>query len=166
MPSPKDRIKERREALGLTQLELALRMGYTDRSTIAKIESGTNDVNHKKLEAFAAALQTTVSYLLGLVEDSYDYDRDPENRRSEIPQEIYNTLEPRFHGDLRGIWEEWQHMEQAPKSDLNPLPSLTEEKLKFALFDGQEDITDEMYAEVKQFAKFVLMREKGKAKKE
>lgn len=44
----------------------------------------------------------------------------------------------------------------------------TQEELKFALFGGSGDITDEMYDEVLSFAAFVRQREekKQKAKKE
>lgn len=37
--------------------------------------------------------------------------------------------------------------------------SVTEDDIKFALFDGAENITDEMYEEVKRFAEFVKQRE-------
>lgn len=59
------RIKERREALGLSQDELALKLNYKSRSTIAKIESGANDIPQSKIKAFAEALNTTTSYLMG-----------------------------------------------------------------------------------------------------
>lgn len=36
---------------------------------------------------------------------------------------------------------------------------ITEEDIKFALFNGAENITDEMYEEVKRFAEFVKQRE-------
>ena len=39
-------------------------MGYRTRSTIAKIESGENDVSQKKLQKFAAVLDTTVEMLI------------------------------------------------------------------------------------------------------
>ncbi|MBQ8536344.1 MAG: XRE family transcriptional regulator [Clostridia bacterium] len=52
-------IKKRRFELGLSQQELADLMGYKTRSTIAKIESGENDVSHKKLARFAQVLDTT-----------------------------------------------------------------------------------------------------------
>ena len=38
-------IKQRRKKLGLTQDQLARKLGYTDRSTISRIESGNNDVS-------------------------------------------------------------------------------------------------------------------------
>lgn len=59
------RIKARREELGMSQNELAKRLGYKDRSTIAKIEAGVNDITQTKIEAFAKALNTTASDLMG-----------------------------------------------------------------------------------------------------
>lgn len=38
--------------------------------------------------------------------------------------------------------------------------------MKFALFGGSGDITDEMYQEVLSFAAYVKEREKGKQRKE
>lgn len=38
----------------------------------------------------------------------------------------------------------------------------TDEEIKFALFNGADGITDEMYEEVKRFAEFVKEREKKK----
>lgn len=59
-----ENIKNRRCELHLSQQELADAMGYRTRSTIAKIESGENDVSQKKLQKFAAALNTTVEALI------------------------------------------------------------------------------------------------------
>lgn len=59
------RIRSRREELGMSQSELARRLGYKDRSTIAKIEAGINDITQTKIEAFAKALNTTASELMG-----------------------------------------------------------------------------------------------------
>ena len=47
-----DNIKKRRYELKMSQQELADLMGYKTRSTIAKIESGENDVTQKKLQKF------------------------------------------------------------------------------------------------------------------
>ena len=58
------KLKSARAALDLSQQELADAMGYKTRSTIAKIESGENDVSQKKLQKFAAALDTTVEALI------------------------------------------------------------------------------------------------------
>ena len=60
-------IRKRRFELGMTQQELATAMGYRTRSTIAKIESGENDVTQKKLRRFAAVLDTSEEALMGLM---------------------------------------------------------------------------------------------------
>ncbi len=57
-------IKKRRFELRMSQQELADAMGYKTRSTIAKIESGENDVSQRKLEKFASVLDTTVETLI------------------------------------------------------------------------------------------------------
>ena len=57
-------IKKRRYELRMSQQDLADAMGYSTRSTIAKIESGENDVSQKKLQKFATALDTTVEALI------------------------------------------------------------------------------------------------------
>ena len=59
-----EKIKARREELGMTQDELAKKLGYRSRSTINKIELGINDIGQSKIIAFAKALNTTTSYLL------------------------------------------------------------------------------------------------------
>lgn len=58
-------IRNRRMELGMSQEELAQKMGYTSRSTIAKIESGKNDIPQSKIQAFAVALNTTPGRLMG-----------------------------------------------------------------------------------------------------
>ncbi len=57
-------IRMRRIELHMTQQELADAMGYKTRSTIAKIESGQNEVSPKRLHKFAAVLDIPVDELL------------------------------------------------------------------------------------------------------
>ena len=60
------RILQRRLELGLSQEELAQRMGYRSKSSITKLEKGVNDIPQAKLEELAAALETTPAWLMGL----------------------------------------------------------------------------------------------------
>lgn len=62
------RIKLRRIELNMSQEELAFKLGYKSRSSINKIEMGDNDIPQSKILAFANALDTTPSYLLGIEE--------------------------------------------------------------------------------------------------
>ncbi len=58
------RIRKKREELGISQEELARRVGYSGRSSVNKVEMGANDISRSKVVAFAQALQTTPAYLM------------------------------------------------------------------------------------------------------
>lgn len=64
------RIKEKREFMGMTQEDLAYKLGYKNKSSIAKIEAGTNDIVQSKVVEFATILNTTVAYLMGWDDES------------------------------------------------------------------------------------------------
>lgn len=51
---------------------------------------------------------------------------------------------------------------EAEESAARHACQISEQDLKFALFDGDKDITDEQFEEVKQFAKAVLTRDRFK----
>lgn len=78
-----ERIKTRREELGMTQDELAKKLGYKSRSTVNKIEMGINDINQSKIVAFAKALNTTTAYLMGWGDFTED-----EQKAAEIAAEV------------------------------------------------------------------------------
>lgn len=63
------KILERRKELGMTQEELAFKMGYKTKSAINKIELGKNDVSQSKVVKFAEALLTTPAHLMGWDEE-------------------------------------------------------------------------------------------------
>lgn len=63
------RIMTRRTELGMTQEELALKMGYRGKSSINKIETGINDIPQSKIVKFAEALSTTPAYLMGWISE-------------------------------------------------------------------------------------------------
>ena len=64
-------IKRRRQQLKMTQTDLALKMGYADKSMIAKIEKGNVDLPQSKILAFAHVLETTPGELMG-----WDYETE------------------------------------------------------------------------------------------
>lgn len=59
-----ENIKQARMKAQISQDELAKRLGYKSRSTIAKIESGENDLTQKKVAAFAKALNVSIDFLM------------------------------------------------------------------------------------------------------
>lgn len=65
-----DNILQQRKKLGMTQEELAKRLGYKSKSTINKIEMGINDVPQSKIVKFAEVLCTTPAHLMGWKEEN------------------------------------------------------------------------------------------------
>ena len=107
-------IKKRREELGLTQDDLAQRLGYKSRSTINKIEMGAHNLRLSKVKEMAEALETTTDYIMGwdahedeqykqphtsddMMGSSEEYYFNPET--AEIAQEIFDdtSLRALFH---------------------------------------------------------------------
>jgi transcriptional regulator with XRE-family HTH domain len=56
-------LAEQRQAAGLSQTEIAARMG-TSQSAVARLESGTADVRASTLERYAAAVGGEISWQL------------------------------------------------------------------------------------------------------
>lgn len=93
------RIRARREELGITQQQLAERLGYKSKATINKIETGINGVSQNRVVDFAKALQTTIEYLMEM-DDAADknfrqpgYYTNPET--ADIAQQIFD--DPDLH---------------------------------------------------------------------
>ena len=62
-----DRIFYYRRRIGMTQEELAEKMGYKSKSTINKIEKGINDIPQRQIARFAEVLCTTPAHLMGWI---------------------------------------------------------------------------------------------------
>ena len=82
------RVRQRREELGLSQEELALRMGYSSRTSINKIENG-RPCSQKIIARLAGALRVGIPYLMGWDEEDKEqptvqYDGLSEKRKALI----------------------------------------------------------------------------------
>lgn len=167
-----ERIKLRREELGYSQAQLAEQMGYSDRSTIAKIEKGVNDITQSKVVEFAHMLETTPSYLMGWTNDPYDYDTDPKGVLSEIPDSwrkewLKQDLSPAemYH---RYISLQSEHDDLDSPQTSTPAP--TDDQIRAAFFNGadpdlSEEEQKEMWEAAKSFIQFQIMQKKQKENK-
>lgn len=79
-----ERIKKRREELGMSQEVLAQKLNYKSRSSINKIELGLNDISQSKIMDFAKALRTSPAYLMGW--------EDTENQQTMLPPKITENV--------------------------------------------------------------------------
>ncbi len=81
------RLRDRRRSLGLTQQQVVRRLAslgvVTTNKALSSLEHGAG-IDAAKLPEFAAALDCTVTYLLGLTDDPSDWQPD-------------NALSPRTH---------------------------------------------------------------------
>ena len=73
-----DRIRQQREAKGITQLELARRIGYTTTGAISLIESGKRDISIDKVREIAKALDVTPHWLMGWADNPLEIKTDLE----------------------------------------------------------------------------------------
>ena len=90
------RIRDKRKELGLSQEELAVRMGLKSKSTICKIEQGKDNLTQESIVKYAKALNTTPTYLMGRETDKekdINVIEDFLNSISGNPQEVKEFIE-------------------------------------------------------------------------
>lgn len=63
-----ERVKARRLELGMSQLDLALKIGYNTKQAISKIESGERGIKVEKINLLADALGIPIDALIGETE--------------------------------------------------------------------------------------------------
>lgn len=87
-------IADMRKALGLTQEELASRVGYKTKSAINKIELGIRDLPQKKIAIFADALNVTPGRLMGWDEEQKEKPTENDGLSDNVIQliELAKTL--------------------------------------------------------------------------
>lgn len=112
-------IKELRIAHNWTQEELAKKMGYTDRSTIAKIEAGKVDITQTKIIEFANVFGVNAGDLLGWGEEMYVTDL-PNKQEEEKAKELYLLYEnasPEIQSAVELLLKSAQPSSESPKKN-------------------------------------------------
>ena len=109
----REKIRRRRLELGMSQVDLADALGYTNRATVAKVESGVNDLTQSKIERYAEALETTPAYLMDWTDDPYNYALDPDGRFDSIPKPLLEALMDQYHNDEEAVWHAYEDMQTA-----------------------------------------------------
>jgi transcriptional regulator with XRE-family HTH domain len=78
-----DRIRIKRLELGLSQDDLAIKLGYKSRSSINKIENNAQNLRQSKIKAIADALNTTPGEIMGWD----DEEEKPQEETLELSEE-------------------------------------------------------------------------------
>ena len=89
-----ENIRELRKQNKWTQEELALRMGYSDRSMIAKIESGKVDISQSKIMEFAKVFDVDPGDLMGWQDPDYVISPDDLTEKATELWRQYESLSP------------------------------------------------------------------------
>lgn len=98
------RIRMKRLQLGLTQMDLARKMGYTSKSTICKVESGDDNLTTDRVKMFAKALECTSGYLMGWEDEPEpDIIETPDKIKMRKMFEAYSKLDPQIQKIVDGI---------------------------------------------------------------
>lgn len=63
------RIKEKRLEMNMSQRELASKLGYSDHSTLTRIEADKIDLPQSRIKQLSAILNVSVGYLMGWEEE-------------------------------------------------------------------------------------------------
>lgn len=66
------RIKARRQELKMSQREMAARLGYTDHTTLTRIEAGKVDLPQSRIMKIAEVLDVTPGYIMGWEQEPED----------------------------------------------------------------------------------------------
>lgn len=99
-----NKVRQRREALGWSQEELALKMGYSSRTSINKIENG-RPCSQKIITRLADALGVSVAYLMGWNEEIKADSVGTAERHIEILMDE----------DFVGMFDDFQKLDQAKR---------------------------------------------------
>ena len=118
-----ERIKARRNELKLSQRDLCEKMGYSNHSTIGKIEAGKVDIPQSRIVQFAEVLGVSVAYLMG-------WDKQIQ---IEIKEEPVNMADLHFEmiadKDLTEIYEDLKFLDARERKIVKDLAhSLAETK--------------------------------------
>lgn len=110
------RIADERKRLGMTQEELAHKVGYQTKSAINKIEMGLREVPQKKIAAFASALSVTPAQLMG-------WDAPPEETGELLADVLLNP-------DMMRLVQIYSELDEADKNMLLMLAENMHKKTK------------------------------------
>ena len=142
-----ENIKTAREAAGLTQEELGAIVGVTG-VTIMRYEKGLREPKKDMISKLAEALHVTKAALMG-------WAREPDELDNAV---LKQNPDYRLGNETIPEYLARKKKEKDPQPAQEGKPEISEDDIKFALFGGAGEITDEMYNEVKEFVRFVKMK--------
>lgn len=107
-----DRIRAKRQDMGMSVDELAARLGK-NRATVYRYEKGDiENMPVNVLEPLAEVLQTTPAYLMGWTPDAYDWERDLDHRLDSVYGPRWEAVLKSCGGDYSKAWLAWKDIDR------------------------------------------------------
>ena len=135
-------IKDARIRKGYTQDELAKKIGYSSKSMIARIEKGEIDLPQSKIVAFAKALETTPSELMG--------------RGIDIDQGNNSISSNGSSRDITNTTTTNNFFSQKSTCGKTTLSTEDSKNYFFSLIDNMRNMTDEQLKDLLKYSEFLL----------
>lgn len=104
------RIKSRREELGMSQEDLAHRIGYKSKSSINKIELDIQQLRQSKIKQIADALETTTDYIMGWSEKEDGKQKEQHN--------VTDLIKNQYGSDVYELVQLYSKLNEAGKNKI------------------------------------------------
>ena len=154
-----NRLSIARKQKGVTLKETAEAVDVAA-STIQRYEKGQfSKVKMPVIEALADYFEVSPEWLIGLTDDPYNYEEDPNSVLSEVPDAMRKELLSQGES-VEEVYKAWTASEQ-------PEPTITDDQIKAAFFNGADptltkEEQDAMWDEAKAFIYFKIQQRKRK----
>ena len=120
-------IMARRKELNMTQEELAKKMGYKSKSTINKIENGTNDIPQSKVVKFAEVLGTTPAALMGWEKQ---VEKKPEETANKLAELFLRLDMDEGYSKMMGMLDEYFSLPESKREQVREYVHLLAGKIE------------------------------------
>ena len=154
-----NRLSIARKQKGVTLKETAEAVDAAA-STIQRYEKGQfSKVKMPVIEALADYFDVSPEWLIGLTDDPYNYEEDPDSVLSDVPDAMRKELLSQGKS-VEETYKTWIASEQ-------PEPVITDDQIKAAFFNGADptltkEEQDAMWDEAKAFIDFKIQQRKRK----
>ena len=149
-----ERIKNRRIELNITQDELARRLGYSDKSSISRMENSSK-LTLNKVQLLAEALNVSPSYLMGW-EDEVNIDMDMSNNSGTISNNIAPDSSDTNNTYTTNNYYSSPCSQKEVTTNKDVKATVTSKELFYEMLMVLKDMSDEQLKDMIRYGNFIL----------
>lgn len=146
------RVKNRRLELDMTQDELAQRLGYSDKSSISRIEKSSK-LTLNRVQLLADALNVSPSYLMGW-EDEYNTDMNIDNNSGSVSTSFGSDS----NDSNTNTYTTNNYYSSPCSKDSAPRSNITSIDLFYEVLMILKDMNDKQLEDMKRYGEFIKAR--------